>query len=111
MRADVTIDGDTAVVRPATPEVIRALLDAADGRPVRTITSGPSLALLVDTETAERAGLAYNPSRDASGPQKGEEAPSRAASTATWRKFLDAQEIDYDPDANRAALIEAWDAR
>lgn len=36
--------------------------------------------------------------------------PSRAASTATWRKFLADQHVDFSPVASRDQLIAAWEA-
>lgn len=105
---NVDIADGTAVVRPASPEIARRLIEAADGRPIVTTTAGPSLGFAVAEEVAVKAGLvdgADAPEPDDEGP----EAPARNASTDEWRAFLDAQGIAYDDDDTRTELIEAWE--
>lgn len=38
-------------------------------------------------------------------------APAKSASKGDWTKFLDDQEFEYDPDATRDELAEAWESR
>lgn len=40
----------------------------------------------------------------------GPEAPAKNASTDAWRDFLTAQSVEFDPDATRDELVDAWDA-
>lgn len=108
---NVDIDGGTAVVRPASPEVARRLIEAADGRPVTTTTVGPTLGFVVDEEVAVAAGLVNGASttkRDQPKP-KGDQPPSKNASTDDWRAFLDRKGIEYSEDDTRTDLIEMWE--
>lgn len=108
---NVDIDGGTAVVRPASPEIARRLIDAADGKPVTTTTVGPTLGFVVDEKVAVAAGLvngAAPPKGDQPKP-KGDQPPSKNASTDDWRAFLDRQGIAYSEDDTRSDLIETWE--
>lgn len=127
MNAEVTIDDGVATVRPASREVAAALVRAAGRDGVETVTGRGGIAFRVSEKHAEAAGLTHRaqegpkkaPSKPADGPGGGGEGnaqggvvpPSRAASTATWRKFLEDQGVPHKSEATRADLIAAWDSR
>lgn len=102
---NVDIADGTAVVRPASPEIARRLIEAADGRPVATTTAGPSLGFAVAEEVAVKAGLVDG----ADAPEDDDQAPSKNASTDEWRAFFDRRGIEYSEDDTRTDLIEAWE--
>lgn len=120
---NVDIDGGVAIVRPATAEIARRLIDAAAGRPVLTTTVGPTLGFAVAEEVAVEAGLVPEvaPDGDADagdGDDAGDnggggtpQPPSKNATTAEWREFFDSLEITYNADATRGELIDAWERR
>lgn len=122
---NVDIDGGVAIVRPATAEIARRLIDAAAGRPVLTTTVGPTLGFAVAEEVAVEAGLvpevapdggADAGDGDATGDNGGADGgapqpPSKNATTAEWREFFDSLDITYDSDATRGELIDAWERR
>lgn len=109
---NVDIADGSAVVRPASPEIARRLIEAARGKPVVTTTAGPLLGFAVAEEVAVAAGLVNGASAakgDADAPEDGGRAPSKNASTAEWRAFFDRQGIEYSEDDTRADLIETWE--
>ena len=127
MNAEVTIDDGVATVRPASREVAAALIGAAGRDGVETVTGRGGIVFRVSEKHAEAAGLTHRaqggtveaPSKPADGPGDGGEGnmhgdvvpPSRAASTETWRKFLEDQGVPHESEATRADLIAAWDSR
>ena len=127
MSAEVTIDDGVATVWPASREVAAALIEAAGRDGVETVTGRGGIAFRVSEKHAEAAGLTHGaqegtkeaPSKPAGGPGGGGEGnmqggvvpPSRAASTETWREFLEDQGVPHESEATRADLIAAWDSR
>lgn len=109
---NVDIADGTAVVRPASPEIARRLIEAADGKPVATTTAGPTLGFVVAEKVAVAAGLVNGtpaPVGGAAAAKNDDQAPSKNASTDEWRAFFDRQGIEYSEDDTRTDLIEAWE--
>lgn len=131
MGNEVTIDNRVATVRPITAENAAALLEVAGPAGVATVTGIGGLAFRVSEEHAVAAGLVdgQSPKRRSRAPEapssaqeapageKGpdtpdrEDAPSRGASTADWRAFLDQQGIPYTEDDRRDDLVALWENR
>lgn len=115
---DVTIEDGWATITPATPEVARRLLAVGPSSAVRTVSGGPHIALYVPEGVAEKAGLVHTPSggRGAAtgqmgGPDGAAEPPTRGASRAAWREFLDSQGVPYSEDDTRNGLIAIWEGQ
>lgn len=131
MGNEVTIDNGVATVRPITAENAAALLEVAGRDGVATVTGIGGLALRVSEEHAVAAGLvdgqapkkpsrgskAPSPAQEAPAGENGpdtpgqEDAPSRGASTADWRAFLDRQGVPYTEDDRRDDLVALWENR
>lgn len=131
MGNEVTIDNGVATVRPITAENAAALLAVAGRDGVATVTGIGGLAFQVSEEHAVAAGLVdgqapKRPSRAPKAPSSPQgapaggdgpntpdraEAPSRGASTANWRAFLDQQGIPYTEDDRRDDLVALWENR
>lgn len=131
MGNEVTIDNGVATVRPITAENAAALLKVAGRDGVATITGIGGLAFQVSEEHAVAAGLVdgqapKKPSRGSEAPSSVQEAPagengpdtpgpavapSRGASTADWRAFLDRQGVPYAEDDRRDDLVALWENR
>lgn len=128
MGNEVTIDNGVATVRPITAENAAALLAVAGPDGVATVTGIGGLAFQVSEEHAVAAGLVdgQTPSRASKAPSSAQEAPagengpstpgradapSRGASTADWRAFLDQQGIRYAEDDRRDDLVALWENR
>lgn len=131
MGNEVTIDNGVATVRPISAENAAALLAVAGRDGVATVTGIGGLAFQVSEEHAVAAGLvdgqapaprkatAEVPKRAQESPA-GEDgpntpdqkdAPSRGASTANWRAFLDQQGIPYTEADRRDDLVALWENR
>ena len=131
MGNEVTIDNGVATVRPITAENAAALLEAAGPDGVATVTGIGGLAFRVSEEHAVAAGLvdgqapkrpnrvseASSSAREAPAGENGPntpdraDAPSRGASTADWRAFLDQQGVHYSEDDRRDDLVALWENR
>lgn len=130
MSAEVTIDRGVALVRPASPEIARALIEAGGAKVVETVTGG-RIAFRVPEQVAIKAGLVNEARRDTpkgakqpssgdsgarspkSGTNRSDETsePHRGASTDAWRTFLDSQGVPYSQDDRRDDLIALWENR
>ena len=122
MGNEVTIDSGVATVRPISAENAAALLEVAGRDGVATVTGVGGLAFRVSEEHAVAAGLVdgAKPPKTKQEARAGKggpntpdqaDAPSRGASTADWRAFLDQQGIPYTEDDRRDDLVALWENR
>lgn len=115
---DVPLDRDpggsvepSQVVRLPGDDIEDDSTDSTDD-PVRlpSLVDGTPEARL-QGESVDPASTGGDPAPDANPSETEPEPPSRGASTAVWQQFAQQTELDVPPDASRADIQAAYDAR